>query len=98
ALTLREGASTLRELGPNPSEMTVRDRPIRQRPMTPATRAVAFLVAFAMAASTSLPARAQDIPRGIPIIRDAETEQLLRDYLQPILKAAGLAQQNIQVA
>ena len=33
----------------------------------------------------------------MPIIRDAEIEQLLRDYTQPILRAAGLAQQNIQV-
>src|SRR5215212_7082427 len=32
-----------------------------------------------------------------PIIRDAEIEQLLREYTQPILKAAGLAKQNIQV-
>ena len=31
------------------------------------------------------------------VIRDAEIEQLLRDYTQPILRAAGLAQQNIQV-
>jgi predicted Zn-dependent protease len=31
------------------------------------------------------------------MIRDAEIEQLLRDYTQPILKAAGLAQQNVQV-
>ena len=30
-------------------------------------------------------------------MRDAEIEQLLREYTQPILKAAGLAQQNIQV-
>ena len=34
---------------------------------------------------------------GLPLIRDAELEQLLRDYTQPILKAAGLAQQNIRV-
>ena len=33
----------------------------------------------------------------LPLIRDAEIEQLLRDYTQPILRAAGLAQQNIQV-
>jgi predicted Zn-dependent protease len=45
----------------------------------------------------SLPVRAQSIPRGLPIIRDAETEQLLREYTQPILRAAGLAQQHIQV-
>ena len=31
------------------------------------------------------------------MIRDAETEQLLRDYTAPIFKAAGLAQQNVQV-
>ena len=37
------------------------------------------------------------MPPGIPLIRDAEIEQLLRDYTQPILRAAGLAQQNIQV-
>ncbi len=30
-------------------------------------------------------------------MRDAEIEQLLREYTQPILKSAGLAQQNIQV-
>ena len=40
--------------------------------------------------------RAQ-MPPGIPLIRDAEIEQLLRDYSQPILRAAGLAQQNIHV-
>jgi predicted Zn-dependent protease len=42
-------------------------------------------------------ARAQGVPAGIPLIRDAEIEQLLRDYTQPILRAAGLAQQNVQV-
>ena len=42
-------------------------------------------------------APAQDIPKGMPIIRDSETEQLLRDYTQPILRAAGLTQQNIRV-
>ena len=35
--------------------------------------------------------------RALPLIRDAEIEQLLRDYTQPILRAAGLAQQNIRV-
>jgi predicted Zn-dependent protease len=31
------------------------------------------------------------------VIRDAEIEQLLRDYTQPILRAAGLGKQNIRV-
>jgi predicted Zn-dependent protease len=34
---------------------------------------------------------------GPPLLRDAETEQLLRDYTRPILRAAGLEKQNIQV-
>ena len=34
---------------------------------------------------------------GIPIIRDAEIEQLLRDYTKPILRVAGLSDQNIHV-
>ena len=42
----------------------------------------------------SVPAQAQ---KGPPVIRDAETEQLLREYTQPILRTAGLAQQNVQV-
>ncbi len=33
----------------------------------------------------------------MPVIRDAEIEQLLRDYSQPILRTAGLAKQNVQV-
>ena len=35
--------------------------------------------------------------KGLPILRDTETEQLLRDYSRPILRAAGLERQNIQV-
>src|SRR5262245_29434369 len=34
---------------------------------------------------------------GPPIIRDAEIEQLLREYSQPVLKVAGLSKQNIQI-
>ncbi len=45
-----------------------------------------------------MPARAQTGSNaGIPLIRDAEIEQLMRDYTRPIFKAAGLTQQNIQV-
>ncbi len=63
----------------------------------PAARLVALVTAIALALG-NLPARAQSgSSAGIPMIRDAETEQLLRDYLQPILKVAGLSQQNVQV-
>jgi predicted Zn-dependent protease len=34
---------------------------------------------------------------GIPLIRDAEIEQLLRDYATPVLRAAKLAKQNVRI-
>jgi len=64
--------------------------------MLRASRSVALVTACALLAA-GMPARAQDLPKGLPIIRDAEIEQLLREYSQPILRAAGLAQQNIHV-
>jgi predicted Zn-dependent protease len=70
--------------------------------MAPAGRAVAFATAVAVA-STGVgpgfaPERAQAQARGgPPIIRDTEIEQLLRDYSTPILKAAGLAKQNVRI-
>jgi predicted Zn-dependent protease len=57
---------------------------------------LAVLTAAALAAA-SIPAAGQQGGGGPPIIRDAEIEQLLREYTQPILKAAGLAQQNVRV-
>lgn len=58
----------------------------------------AVAVAMTGGGRTLSPARAQDsATRGMPIIRDAEIEQLLRDYAQPILRAAGLAKQNVRV-
>jgi predicted Zn-dependent protease len=65
-------------------------RPSSERRSAPASRAVAVLMA-ATVTLASVPAGAQ----GLPIIRDAETEQLLRDYTQPILSVAGLSKQNI---
>ena len=69
---------------------------------TPAAQAISLLTAFALVMTPTVavaptPARAQSVPPGLPIIRDAEIEQLLREYSQPILRAAGLAQQNVQV-
>src|SRR5580700_1774273 len=55
--------------------------------------AVATAVALAIA---PVPALAQE-NRGPPILRDTEAEQLLREYTRPILRAAGLEKQNIQI-
>ncbi|MBN9581230.1 MAG: M48 family metallopeptidase [Afipia sp.] len=60
-----------------------------------ARRITTFVTAAALVAA-SLPAHAQK-SGGPPVLRDAETEQLLRDYTRPILRAAGLDKQNIQV-
>ncbi|HYC16816.1 MAG TPA: M48 family metalloprotease [Pseudolabrys sp.] len=82
--------------------MSLNGTPIRTWRKTPAAQTIAFLTAIAVAAAGGgpvfAPARAQDsTTRGMPVIRDAEMEQLLRDYAQPILQAAGLAKQNVRV-
>ena len=82
--------------------MSLNGTPIRTRRRAPAARTIAFLTAIAVGAAGGGPAvtpvRAQDsTTRGMPVIRDAEIEQLLRDYAQPILRAAGLAKQNVRV-
>ena len=60
-------------------------------------RALAVLTAVAVGLA-SVPARPQTgASAGIPMIRDAEIEQLLRDYTAPIFRVAGLADQNIHV-
>src|SRR5438874_102227 len=75
------------------------ETPSRARRAMPASRAIAIATATALVLG-SQPALSQ--PRGgpnggLPLIRDAEIEQLMRDYTAPILKVAGLAQQNVQV-
>ncbi|MGX1322436.1 putative Zn-dependent protease [Bradyrhizobium sp. USDA 377] len=58
--------------------------------------ALTALVTAAAIALAPLPAaRAQS--KGPPILRDTETEQLLREYTRPILRVAGLEKQNIQM-
>ncbi|TMJ32661.1 MAG: M48 family metallopeptidase, partial [Alphaproteobacteria bacterium] len=63
----------------------------RTRQPTPAARVIALVTASVL---FGVQAKAQPAP---PIIRDAEVEQLLKDYTQPILRVAGLSQQNVQV-
>jgi predicted Zn-dependent protease len=68
----------------------------RRFSLVAACRRVTALVAAAAILASPLPLLAQEM-RPPPTIRDAEIEQLLRDYTQPVLRAAGLAQQNVQV-
>ena len=56
----------------------------------------AVTVAAALALAPMAPLRAQQ-GGGPPILRDTEAEALLREYTRPILRAAGLEKQNIQM-
>ena len=95
ALTVLGRTTRLRgKMVPSQADMIGTQRPIRARRTTPAARLVAMVTTTALVCA-SVPAQAQN--RGPPVIRDAETEQLLREYTQPILRSAGLAQQNVQV-
>src|SRR5256884_4096469 len=74
--------------------MTGTERPIRPWRTTPAALLIALVTATALAGAGA-PGRAQQ--KGPPVVRDAEIEQLLKEYTQPILRTAGLAQQNVRV-
>jgi predicted Zn-dependent protease len=56
----------------------------------------ARIVAYATALATAMAPMAA-AAQGLPVIRDTEAEQLLRDYTRPLLRAAGLERQNIQM-
>jgi predicted Zn-dependent protease len=60
------------------------------------TRLLAAALAVAVALPP-LPAQAQKRGGGLPLIRDAEIEQLMRDYTQPIFRAAGLSKANLKI-
>ena len=53
-------------------------------------------LAISYAAATILTATTA-AAQGLPLIRDAEIENLLKDYSRPIFKAAGLGGQNISM-
>jgi predicted Zn-dependent protease len=59
------------------------------------SKLTAVVTAAALAAAP-MPALAQE-NKGPSLLRDTEIEQLLRDYTRPILRAANLEKQNIQV-
>ena len=75
--------------------MTTWMRPSKARQTSPAARVVALVTVVAIAAA-GMPVRVY-AKGALPLIRDTETEQLLRDYTRPILRVAGLSKQNIRV-
>src|SRR6202790_5264666 len=67
---------------------------IALRKRTSKLTAIAAAVALAIAPMAPVFAEQE---KGPPTIRDTEAEQLLREYTRPILRAAGLEKQNIQI-
>lgn len=59
--------------------------------------ALTALVTAAAIALLPIPTTQAQEGRGPPVLRDTETEQLLREYTRPILRVAGLEKQNIQI-
>src|SRR5258708_23696320 len=57
---------------------------------------VAAALAITPVLTPVAPVRAQE-NKGPSILRDTESEQLLREYTRPILRTAGLEKQNIQM-
>src|SRR5262245_33262871 len=73
------------------STMTAQPAPVRQR--TPRVWA-ALLAGLYLAATVGGSAQAQ---QRVAVVRDAEIEALVRDYVKPILQAAGLSKSGINI-
>jgi predicted Zn-dependent protease len=59
-------------------------------------KALAGLLAATLTATLAVPAEAQST-RSRKFVRDAETEALLQDYVQPIFKAAGIRANSVEL-
>ncbi|WP_109577340.1 M48 family metalloprotease [Aminobacter sp. AP02] len=60
-------------------------------------RSARAVTALALSACLALGSTGTAHAQGVPIVRDAEIEALVREYARPILKAAGLANSNINI-
>jgi predicted Zn-dependent protease len=70
--------------------------PLRTAPRKITSKLTVLMTAVALAVAPVSSALAQQA-KGPPVIRDTEAEQLLREYTRPILRAAGMEKQNIQM-
>jgi predicted Zn-dependent protease len=68
---------------------------LRPRLRKTTLKLTALTTAVALAMAPTAPLAQQN--KGPPVLRDTESEQLLRDYTRPILRAAGMEKQNIQM-
>ena len=86
-LTVRRGADFRAGAQRSPANPALRRAAVRG---SRAAALLAYALASVMAATSAL-------AQGLPLIRDSEIENLLKDYSRPIFKAAGLGGQNISM-
>jgi predicted Zn-dependent protease len=64
---------------------------------TPKLMSFLAAIVLALAPAFVAPSVSAQQSKGPPVLRDTESEQLLREYTRPILRVAGLEKQNIQM-
>lgn len=67
------------------------------RPASMIARTARTLAMLSLGAAMALGSSVATFAQGIPVVRDAEIEALVRDYAKPIFKAAGLSNSGIQI-
>ena len=67
------------------------------RPASMIARAARAAATFSLGAAMAVAASVSAFAQGVPVVRDAEIEALVRDYARPIFKAAGLSNAGIQI-
>ena len=67
------------------------------RPASTIARAARAAATLSLGAAVAFAGTVSAYAQGVPVVRDAEIEALVRDYARPIFKAAGLSSSNIQI-
>jgi len=67
------------------------------RPASTIARAARAAAVLSLGAAVAFTGTAAAFAQGVPVVRDAEIEALVRDYARPIFKAAGLSNAGIQI-
>jgi predicted Zn-dependent protease len=67
------------------------------RPKSTIDRAARILATLSLATAVAIAGTVSTFAQNVPVVRDAEIEALVRDYARPIFKAAGLANDGIDI-
>lgn len=67
------------------------------RPKSAIAKAARVFATLSLAAAVAVAGTLNAFAQNVPVIRDAEIEALVRDYARPIFKAAGLANDGIDI-